>query len=45
MHLVELAPYVRPAGRKLDMASGREPFEARVAVDLDDALEVLQMSR
>jgi hypothetical protein len=28
----------------MDMASGREPFEARVAVDLDDALEVLQMA-
>jgi hypothetical protein len=27
------------------MASGRKPLEARIAVDVDDALEVLQMSR
>ena len=43
MHIVELAPRVRPAGGKLDVAASRQLLEAGIAVDLDHTLERGQM--
>ena len=43
LHLVELAPRMRPAGRELDIAALAKPLEAGIAVDLHDTFEPGQM--
>ena len=39
----ELAPRIRPARRQLDITAIAEPFEAGIAVDLNDAFKLRQM--
>jgi hypothetical protein len=43
MHLVELAPRMRPAGRQLDSAGGGKPLEAWISVHLQDTCELRQV--